>query len=93
MKKSIPNLLLKYVHQNFSVYKIARGYPLIYEDFGYWSQDEGISDLRITRVLSKRRRNLRGHQLIGATVFMNKESDNHTDLDDYRLVLVEFYFC
>lgn len=57
---------------------------MIYEDFGVWSHDGGLVDLRITRILSRRRRNLQRHQLRAATVFMEKGSENNTDLDDFQ---------
>ncbi|XP_031617482.1 glutamate receptor 3-like [Contarinia nasturtii] len=64
------------------VYKVAIGMPLIYEDFGLWTKKDGLIDLRTTRILSRRRRNLQGYQLKATTVFMNEGSENHTDLDD-----------
>lgn len=68
------------------VYKIGIEDSFIYTEFGYWSIDQRLIDLRSTRVLSKHRRNLQGHQLVAAAVFMNNESDNNTDLDDYKFV-------
>lgn len=72
------------------VYKIAQDASLIYEEYGYWSYGEGLIDLRTTPILSKRRQNLKKHQLIAATVFMEKGSENHTDLDDYQFVANSF---
>lgn len=67
-------------------YKISKGDPLIYEDFGIWTNENGLVDSRQSRILSRRRQNLRGHRLIAPTVFLQKGSENHTDLDDYRFV-------
>lgn len=64
--------------------------PIIYEDFGFWTQAEGLTDLRSSRILSQRRRNLQGIQLRGSTVFMHEGSENRTDLDDIELVY--FYY-
>lgn len=69
-----------------SVYRIAKGLPLIYENFGVWSNEKGFVDLRATRILSRRRRNLQGHQLKASTVFMEKGEESYTDLDDYQCV-------
>lgn len=69
----------------FSIaYKISKGDSMIYEDFGMWSSENGLIDLRVSRILSRRRRNLKGHRLIAPTVFIQKGSENHTDLDDYQ---------
>lgn len=57
---------------------------MIFEDFGTWNREGGLNDMRTTRILSKRRRNLQGHQFKGSAVFPNKDSEKHMDLDDYR---------
>lgn len=59
---------------------------MIYENFGHWNFQNGLSDIRTTRVLSRRRRNLKGYRLIAPMVFTQNGSENHLDLDDYRLV-------
>ncbi|XP_031617481.1 ionotropic receptor 75a-like [Contarinia nasturtii] len=66
------------------VYKIGKETSLIYENFGTWNIEKGIVDLRVTRVLSRRRRNLNGYRLIAPMVFTKKGSENFTDLDDYH---------
>lgn len=66
------------------VYKIARATPLLYEDFGLWKRDGGLVDSRTTRILSRRRRNLQGHQFKATTVFLEKGSEKYMDLDDYQ---------
>lgn len=70
--------------KNFSrkVYKISVGTPLIYEEFGSWSPGGGLIDLRTTRILSRRRRNLHGHEFKATTVFMQEGSEKFMDLDD-----------
>lgn len=69
---------------NCSAYRISKGRPLIFEVYGSWSEETGLVDSRQTRILSKRRRNLQGQQLVAAGVFMKADSVNHIDLDDYR---------
>lgn len=66
------------------MYQIGNGDSLIYEEFGHWSYEKGLLDLRKSRILSRRRRNLKGHRLIAATVFLEKGSENYPDLDDYQ---------
>lgn len=70
--------------QNIVVaYRISVEKQLIYEEYGSWSIGSGINDVRPTRIISQRRRNLQGHQLVAAGVWMNPESVNR-DLDDYK---------
>lgn len=68
------------------MYKISIGTPLIYEEFGTWSIGRGLIDLRTTRILSRRRRNLQGHEFKATTVFMEEGSEKFMDLDDTKLV-------
>lgn len=68
------------------VYKIGRSEPFKYEDFGHWGYGDGLVDSRSSGILARRRRNLRGHRLRAATVFLEPGSENHTDLDDYQFV-------
>lgn len=68
------------------VYQIGRGESFIYEDFGYCTYENGLVDLRISRVLARRRRNLHGHRFRAATVFLEPGSENRTDLDNYQYV-------
>lgn len=58
----------------------------MFENFGHWSFKDGLVDIRSTRILSRRRRDLMGHRLIAPTVFVQKDAEKHLDLDDYRLV-------
>lgn len=58
--------------------------PLIFEHFGWWSKAGGLHDDRATRILSRRRRNLRGQELIAPVVFATPGAENFTDLDDYK---------
>lgn len=67
-----------------SAYKITKSHPIIYEQYGTWSPNHGVTDLRSTRILSRRRRDLKGHKLVAATVFMHNGHENYTDLDDYK---------
>lgn len=62
---------------------------MIFENFGRWNFQEGLHDSRTTRVLSRRRRNLKGYRLIAPTVFVTNGSEKHKDLDDYRFVTLE----
>lgn len=66
------------------VYKIGRETALIYESFGVWTRVNGLVDLRTTRILSRRRRNLQGHQLKASAALPTEGSENHTDLDDHQ---------
>lgn len=70
------------------VYSISKDSPLIYEKFGTWNLSHGVVDIRKTRILSRRRRNLQKHQFIVGTVFMQEGSENYTDLDDYQFVTI-----
>lgn len=55
----------------------------VYEEyFGTWNSKNGLVDRRTTRILSKRRRDLRGRSVSVAIVLMNNDSINH--LTDYR---------
>lgn len=67
--------------QIFSVYKTEPFAETIYEPFGYWSVKTGLANLRDTKVLSERRRNLRGKSLRVSAVILNNDSLNH--LTDY----------
>lgn len=64
---------------------------MIYENFGYWSLQTGLVDIRTTRILSRRRKNLKGHLLKAPMVFPHANSEKHLDLDDYRLVEHDIY--
>lgn len=66
-----------------AVYKIDKNEKqLIYEDFGYWSQFNGFVDQRTTKILARRRRNLRGKVLTASIVLRNNDSMNR--MDDMR---------
>lgn len=66
-----------------SVYKIERHHmTLIKEPYGRWTYDTGIEDVRVSRVLSERRRNLMGKTFKASIVILHNDSINH--LDDYR---------
>lgn len=51
------------------------------EFFGTWNSKSGLIDRRTTRILSKRRRDLRGRIVSAAIVLTNNDSINH--LTDY----------
>lgn len=54
----------------------------VYEEhFGTWNNKSGLFDRRTTRILSKRRRDLRGRVVSVAMVLTNNDSINH--LTDY----------
>lgn len=56
------------------------------ETFGYWSSENGLVDLRETRILSRRRRNLRKKVLKSTLIVVNTNSSiNH--LDDLRYII------
>lgn len=54
----------------------------IYEIFGKWQLENGLEDLRTTRVISKRRKNLMGHNFEVSMVLVSNDSLNH--LTDYQ---------
>lgn len=71
-------------------YKIGKdSTDLVHEPFGSKSAVEFV-DNRSSRILSRRRRDLRGQPLITSLVFMTDGSENHTDLDDYQYVIIHF---
>lgn len=65
------------------VYKThANSSTAYYETFGRWNYDDGLIDERSTRILSKRRRDLKGRVVSVSMVLTNNDSMNH--LTDYR---------
>lgn len=54
----------------------------ISEVFGYWNENGGLLDLRITRILSRRRRDLQGKILKSTVILIKNESISQ--LDDLR---------
>ncbi|KAI8442336.1 hypothetical protein MSG28_005867 [Choristoneura fumiferana] len=63
----------------FSVYKIKRHLPLIWENHGYWSKG-GFNRPR-PEPLAMRRRNLRGADVVAATVILDNRTLEH--MPDY----------
>lgn len=54
-----------------------------YENYGSWSLQSGIVDERATKIISRRRENLRGKLITTSYVALNKNSRNHlTDFVD-----------
>lgn len=53
-----------------------------YENYGLWSAQSGIIDERTTKVISRRRSDLKGKTITTSYVVLNPSSMNH--LDDYR---------
>lgn len=66
---------------------------MINENYGLWERNVGLIDLRTTAILSRRRRNLHQYQLIAPKVFLEKGSENYTDLDDYQSVFEQWISC
>lgn len=65
------------------VYKIEKHHEnLTKEPYGRWSYETGIEDLRASRILAQRRRNLMGKRFKASIVILHNDSINH--LDDYR---------
>lgn len=56
------------------VYKIRDYRPLEVENFGWWSNVTGLNDQRITKVLSRRRMNFQGEELIASNVFLTNKT-------------------
>lgn len=55
---------------------------LIVETYGKWMLSSGIEDMRQSKVLVQRRRNLMGKHFKSSLVILNNDTWNH--LDDYR---------
>lgn len=55
---------------------------LVVERFGEWSSSGGLHDVRDTRVLANRRRNLMGMQFRSSSVIIHNDSLNH--LTDFK---------
>lgn len=64
------------------VYKVENGSETIREPFGIWNSKHGLIDHRQSAVLSKRRSDLRGAELVLSFVLINNDSINH--LTDYK---------
>ncbi|GAB0086031.1 uncharacterized protein DMENIID0001_000060 [Sergentomyia squamirostris] len=65
------NLSLKHV------FKLNPNTPIKHEDYGGWSPSGGISDIRTTRILSRKRSNLQGYFISTGIVFSNDDTKNH----------------
>lgn len=56
---------------------------IYYENYGSWTLQSGITDERETKIISRRRQNLRGKTLTSSYVHLDKNSKNHlTDFVD-----------
>lgn len=64
------------------VYRIEATTENIYENYGFWNKTNGLTDLRTTSILARRRKNLRGKLLTASVVLTNNDSVNH--LTDYK---------
>lgn len=70
----------------FLEYKIDRNQEnFVTETFGYWDNEIGLSDLRPTRILSRRRRNLQEKILKSSVILIRNESINELDTLKYDL--------
>lgn len=58
------------------------------ETFGYWSNENGLTDLRESRILSRRRRDFRGKILKSTLIVTQNESISQ--LDDLRYAHIDF---
>lgn len=67
---------------SFLVYKVDEQSPFIHEIYGYWSIEQGLTDLRETRILSRRRQNLRG-KVLKSTLVLTR-NDTHKHLGDLK---------
>lgn len=57
-----------------------------YENYGSWSVESGIVDERETKIISRRRENLRGKVLTSSYVHIDKKTKNHlTDFVDKNI--------
>lgn len=55
---------------------------LVWEPFGIWTLNDGLRDIRETRVLARRRRNLMGLELVASMVIVHNDSLDH--LTDFK---------
>lgn len=78
--KNIFRIFLVY----FPAYRISREKSLLFEEYGTWSRENGLYDVRRTPILSLRRRDLQGHLIVASGVILTPGAENFTDLDDYR---------
>lgn len=82
------NVILASFKNNEDKYDIEQIYKreqtpheLVMENFGNWSEEEGLHDARETRVLARRRRNLMSFNFKASMVIIYNDSLNHlTDL-------------
>lgn len=58
------------------------GSTTIREKLGHWNSLTGFVDVRTTKILSRRRSDLRGKELILSVVIPNNDTINH--LTDYK---------
>ncbi|XP_031630864.1 ionotropic receptor 75a-like [Contarinia nasturtii] len=70
------------------VYKIDKESHFINETFGYWNVENGLTDLRVTRILSRRRSDFRGKVLKSTLIVTKNESIDQ--LNDHRLSHIDF---
>lgn len=73
----------------FPAYRISQEKSLIFEEYGSWSLESGLQDVRRTPILSLRRRDLQGHLIVASGVILTPGAENFTDLDDYRYDIFE----
>ncbi|XP_055698346.1 probable glutamate receptor [Phlebotomus papatasi] len=64
------------------IYKINPSLPINHEDYGGWDLKTGITDVRLTRVLSRKRSNLHHTHLTASIVITNPDTVNH--FEDYK---------
>lgn len=69
------------------IYKIELTWTNIYENYGFWNKTNGLTDLRSTNVLSRRRKNLKGKVLTASIVLTNNDTINH--LTDYHNTYID----
>ena len=50
---------------------------IIYENYGTWNNESGIKDERSSKIISKRRENLRGKQITTSYVILNPNTRYH----------------
>lgn len=65
------------------MYKIDKQQlDFIQETFGYWNYDGGLTDLRESRILSRRRKDLRGKVL--KSIMVISKNETLEKLDDIK---------
>ncbi|XP_065158679.1 uncharacterized protein [Atheta coriaria] len=70
-------------YQLYQVYRISKDRPLVYEDFGYWSINEGLILTKQKGEITTRRRNLQGLFFVISSTLEHPETINYYNTIKY----------